>query len=143
MNFVYDLFDNALTARDYIRLRDTQPWRKFSEVQVETALVNSLVTVAAICGDDIIGMGRLTGDGVTIFYIQDVIVLPEFQGQGVGKAIINRLIECVKEIALPGTNISIALFSEKGKEGFYQKFGFNALPNDMRGAAMEIKLTTE
>jgi len=33
-------------------------------------------------------MGRIVGDGVTICYIQDVIVLPEYQGKGIGKAII-------------------------------------------------------
>ena len=124
INMDYMLEDNMLTASDLLRLRESAGWGSPAVQQIEAGIKNSLFTVVAKYNDDVIGMGWLVGDGFTICYIQDVIVLPEFQGKGIGKAIVERLLKFIKDNGMSDTHISVGLFSAKGKEGFYQKFGF-------------------
>lgn len=86
---------------------------------------NTLCFVIATEGDKIVGMGRAIGDGVSDAYIQDVTVLPEYRGQGIGKAIIRHLVAHLKEIGLQW----IGLISEPGYERFYQSLGFAVMKN--------------
>jgi len=135
---LFKLTDNELTVKDFIGLRKSAGWGGSPENQVEAGLNASLYTVSAICDDKVVGMGRLVGDGFMICYIQDVIVLPEFQGAGIGRAIVEKLIAYVNNNGLPNTNIAVGLFAAKGKEDFYRKLSFYARPNENRGAGMEM-----
>ena len=119
-----DLVDNGLTAEDFIRLKVATGFMNRPLEQVERALNNGLFNVVAIHNGQVIGMGRLVGDGAIYWYLQEIIVLPEFQGMGIGKSIVNRLLDYIKSSAIPGTHISIGLTAAKGKEPFYEKFGF-------------------
>ncbi len=74
------------------------------------------------------------GDGGIYFYIQDVIVLPEFQGQGVGKRIMDSLMEYLEENA--NSRAFIGLMAAKGTAGFYMRFGFNERPSEGPGMFM-------
>lgn len=67
-----------------------------------------------------VGMGRVISDGVSDAYIQDLVVLGDWQRLGVGRMIIEKLIEeCWAQ------NISwIGLIAEPGKEKFYESIGF-------------------
>ena len=133
----YELTINNLCAKDFLRLRESAGWGNPPlEHQVEAGLKNSLFSVTATYNNQVIGMGRLVGDGFTICYIQEVIVLPEFQGKGIGKAIMERLISYISDNAIPNTYVTTGLFSAKGKEEFYEKFGFYIRPNDAGGAGM-------
>jgi ribosomal protein S18 acetylase RimI-like enzyme len=99
-----------------------------------------LISVAAIHKNQVIGMGRVIGDRVIMCYILDLIVLPEFQGRGIGKAIMENLIAYVKDSALP----TIGLFTaEKGLEKFYEKFGFFIRPSDDRGPCMLMHINKD
>lgn len=73
-------------------------------------------------------MGRLVGDGAMYWYLQEIIVLPEYQGKGIGKAIVNRLLDYIQNTAIRGTKISVGLTAVKGKEPFYEKFGLVEYP---------------
>ena len=106
--------------------------------QGEKALKNGLFNVSAICGGQVVGMGRLVGDGAMYWYLQEIVVLPEYQGKGIGKSIVNRLLEHIKSAAVPGTIIDIGLTAVKGKEPFYEKFGFLVRSTGM-GQLMEIQ----
>ena len=134
----YDLSINTLSVKDFIRLRNAVGWGIPLENQVEAGLKNSLITVTAIYNNQVIGMGRLVGDGFMICYIQDLIILPEYQGKGIGKAIMERLIAYINDNAVPDTYVTAGLFSAKGREGFYEKFGFYIRPNENKGAGMEM-----
>lgn len=54
--------------------------------QAEAALRTGLFRVTAFCEGKAVGMGRLVGDGSMYWYIQDMAVLPEYQGRGIEKA---------------------------------------------------------
>ena len=87
-------------------------------------------------------MGRLVGDGAMIWYIQDVIVVPEYRHSGVGTAIVQKLMEYARRDAMPGTSVAVGLMSARGKEPFYEKFGFYARPTEHEGAGMMIRIKT-
>lgn len=57
----------------------------------ERGLPNTLFAVQVFCGQTAIGMGRIIGDGGTFYQVVDIAVLPEYQGQGVGKKIMTEI----------------------------------------------------
>ena len=91
-------------------------------------------------GDEIIGMGKLIGDNAIFWCLVDVWVLPEHQGRGIGKNIVDRLVQYAKDNSIPGTSISVFLMAAKGKEGFYEKCGFLRRPHSWEGSGMEMEI---
>ncbi|MFE3845495.1 GNAT family N-acetyltransferase [Thermoplasmatota archaeon] len=70
-----------------------------------------------------IGMGRLISDGVSDAYIQDLVILDDFRGLGLGKKLVNHLVNHCKS-----KNINwIGLISEPGQDGFYSDLGFSEM----------------
>ena len=131
------LVENEITIEEYMYLRDKVGWNKLSINQSESAIRHSLFNVKAIDEEgNVIGMGRIVGDGAVICYIQDLIVIPEAQGKRVGSAIIDRLIEFVKDIKEDGTTMMLCLMCAKGREPFYEKHDFIARPTDNLGPGM-------
>lgn len=66
----------------------------------------------------IVGVGRALADGVDTSYLCDIAIHPQYQGYGIGKEIVNQLIEFSKE------HNKIILYANIGKEPFYAKLGF-------------------
>lgn len=127
--------ENVLRYEDYYRLRESVGWANFSKDQTQEALNNCLFTVVAFENDQAVGMGRLIGDGMYLTIV-DIVVSPAYQKKGIGSQIINMLIEHAAKTLPSGGRISIQLISEKGKEAFYEKFGFKRIPNDFCGSGM-------
>lgn len=73
----------------------------------------------------IIGVGRAVADGIDVSYICDVALLPEYQGTGLGKQIVSRLLELSKG------HKKVIIYSVPGKEPFYRKFGFMRMKTAM------------
>ena len=133
MNLHYE--ENTLTAKQFLSLRESVGW-KGVEFQVEQSLKLGLYNVLAKDGEQTVGMGRLVGDGIMYWYVQDVIVDPQYQGQGIGKEIMGHLFRYIEENSLPDTTVTIGLMAAKGKEDFYEKLGFIARPNEIYGPGM-------
>ncbi len=131
-----ELKENVLDVNTYLELRNSVEWKKLTIEQAEKALTHSLFTVCAYENDKPVGMGRIVGDGVVIDYIQDLVVRPDCQLGGVGRMIITRLIDYVKESRLPDSEIMLCLMCAKGREQFYEKFGFIARPTEQLGPGM-------
>lgn len=110
------------TVKEYQKLRATTGWSHLPDKVVAIALANSLFSVCVIQHDSIIGTGRIIGDGALYFYIQDVIVLPQFQKSGVGTQIMNELEAWLTENA--PQNAFIGLMAAVGVKRFYRKFGY-------------------
>ena len=66
----------------------------------------------------LVAAGRALADGADCSYICDVAVLPAHQGTGVGRAVVQRLIDASRG------HKKIILYAVPGKEGFYRRFGF-------------------
>ena len=77
-----ELVDNALKAEDFVRLRNKTGFANIPVEHAKKALANGLMNVSAYYQGKLIGMGRLVGDGAMYWYLQEIIVLPEYQKQG-------------------------------------------------------------
>ncbi|MCK5836632.1 MAG: GNAT family N-acetyltransferase [Desulfobacula sp.] len=84
---------------------------------------DSALFVGGFWGKRLIGMGRALSDLVSDAYIQDVTVLKEFRGKGIGKKIIQTLIKILKESGVDW----IGLVAQPGTASFYTKLGFEVL----------------
>jgi ribosomal protein S18 acetylase RimI-like enzyme len=73
----------------------------------------------------LVGVGRALADGIDCAYICDIAVLPEFQGTGLGKQIVDKLLQ------LSRGHRKITLYAVPGKEPFYNKFGFQRMKTAM------------
>jgi ribosomal protein S18 acetylase RimI-like enzyme len=88
---------------------------------LKTVFTNSRFCCFAREGGRIVGAGRVLADGVDCAYLCDVAVLPEFQGAGLGKEIVRRL------VASAEGHKKIILYAVPGKEPFYRKLGFRRM----------------
>jgi len=86
---------------------------------------DSAIFVGAFLDKKLIGMGRALSDLASDAYIQDIAVLKEFRSKGIGKKIIQTLIEKLKE-----NNVDwIGLVAQPGTSSFYKELGFEILKN--------------
>ena len=127
---------NELSPDLFLHLYRSVGWDAPGVDQITKALDGSLATFCAYDGNIPVGMARLIGDGGMSFYIKDFAVLPEYQGQGVGRTLMNAMESWIQEQMKPGWAVSLELISSKGAEAFYEKFGFVQRPNDWDGAGM-------
>ncbi len=94
---------------------------------VDRIAENSYCFVGAFHGERMIGMGRALSDGVSDAYIQDVTVLREFRGRGIGGKIIGRLIRKLRTDQVEW----IGLIGEPGTGDFYKKLGFTEMKDSV------------
>ncbi|MBT4762884.1 MAG: GNAT family N-acetyltransferase [Bdellovibrionaceae bacterium] len=85
----------------------------------------SPVIVSAWDGNKLIGFGRAFTDFFAYAAIYDIAVLPEYQNQGVGRALMESIINRVEKCGY------ITLFVAPGRENFYEKLGFKKLKSGM------------
>lgn len=65
---------------------------------MEQAFAHSLKIYGAYVQGQLVGLIRAVGDGITIVYIQDLLVKPMYQRMGIGKALMGRLLEDYKSV---------------------------------------------
>ncbi len=124
------------TADEFNMLTEAVGWGKRTNEIVEEALSNTLCSICAYDGEKLIGYGRIIGDKTIFLYIQDVMVIPEYQGKKIGTEIMNTLLEKINEYKKVNPEIRTYLGASKGRESFYERFGFISRPNDDLGAGM-------
>lgn len=134
------LHENELDINTYLGLRAAVGWKTLDNEQAIMALKNSIYTLTATIDDKVVGMARMVGDGAVICYIQDLVVHPSYQKLGVGQALMERLVRHADEIKLQGTELMLCLMCAKGREGFYEKYGFIARPTENLGPGMIMYL---
>ncbi len=122
----------------FFQLFESTGWNeeyKLTADEMHQALSSSWVMVSAYDSEKIVGFGRVICDGKLHALITEMIVLPGYQGQGIGKHILEMLLEkCYRhEIR------DIQLFSARGKAGFYEKYGFARRPDDAPGMGIKFK----
>ena len=83
----------------------------------------SVCFVGAFSGAEMIGMGRAVSDGVSDAYIQDIVVLKDFRGRGIGAAIIRKIVDFLKARHIGW----IGLVAAPGTQPFYRRLGFEVM----------------
>ena len=136
-------YTNDITAEEYMELRDRVGWMQFPLEEAKICVEKAYMVLCARDGDKAIGVVRLLWDGGYIAFLSDVIVIPEYQGQGLGRVLMESIMAFIHEQLKPGYRFMVSLLAAKGKEEFYQKFGFETRPNETVGAGMHQWLVNE
>ena len=121
---------------EYNHLRREVGWHKISGERVSKGLENSLYAVCVRQNHQLIAFGRIVGDGYIYFYLQDLMVLPEFQHHGLGGRIMERLMDYIDEHAPTKTGAYVGLMMAPGLHDFYEKYGFKDLPAESPAMGM-------
>lgn len=90
---------------------------------LEQALSHSLVICLALDGDAVVGLIRLVGDGFSSVFVQDLIVLPSYQRQGIGSSLMKEALKDYKDA------YQVQLVTEETERTleFYRFMGFETL----------------
>lgn len=91
---------DALTAELYVSVRDAVGFYHYDREDARMALDGGLYSVVAYVDGQVAGIGRVVGDGRIAFFIKDLVVLPQYQGDGVGTAVLRALITRIRETLL-------------------------------------------
>ena len=130
------ILENIDNVEEYNYLFDIVGWGSYPVEISKKALSNNIYSVSIYDNDSIIGYGRLIGDGIIFLYIHDVMVKPEYQGKGIGKTIMQKLLSKVEELRKENPDLLLYLGASKGKEDFYRKCGFITREEADLGAGM-------
>lgn len=131
------------TAKQYNELRNIVGARTFDINLTEIAIKNSLYFVTVFDNENLVGMARVIGDGAITFYIQDVVIHPDYQGKNLGRKLMEKINLYLEQFIKKEQEIYVGLMAVLGKENFYEKFGFVKRPNDFLGAGMTKILKEE
>lgn len=110
---------------DVLHLYQAVGWTNYTHQpeMLEHALSHSLVIYLALDGDAVVGLIRLVGDGFSSVFVQDLIVLPIYQRQGIGSALMKEALKDYKDA------YQVQLVTEETEKnvGFYRFMGFEIL----------------
>ena len=110
---------------DVLHLYQAVGWTNYTNQpqMLEQALSHSLVIYLALDGDAVVGLIRLVGDGFSSVFVQDLIVLPSYQRQGIGSSLMKEALEDYKDA------YQVQLVTEQTEKnvGFYRSIGFETL----------------
>ena len=84
--------------------------------------------------NEIVGMGRIVGDGGTVFHICDMAVEEEWQGKGGGSMIMDSLMEYITREASGYSYINLMA----DVDGFYERWGFKPTSPNSRGMYLRL-----
>lgn len=106
------------------RLYNDVEWYAYTQdLQVlQQAIENSLDVISAWNGEELVGLIRIVGDGLTIIYIQDILVLNAYQNQGIATQLMKQVLEKYKKVRQK------VLLTEEAPDvrHFYEKNGFQS-----------------
>lgn len=119
-----EIKENINNVEEFNYLYDQVGWGSYGKEISKEALKHTIYSVSVYDDHQIIGYGRIIGDGICFLYIQDVMVLPSYQHKKIGTKIMNQLLEEVKRIEVKNHYVRVYLGASKNKEEFYKKFGF-------------------
>ncbi|VJT21232.1 acetyltransferase [Streptococcus pneumoniae] len=110
---------------DVLHLYQAVGWTNYTHQpqMLEQALSHSLVIYLALDGDAVVGLIRLVGDGFSSVFVQDLIVLPSYQRQGIGSSLMKQALEDFKE----AYQVQLATEETERTLGFYRSMGFETL----------------
>ena len=110
---------------DVLHLYQAVGWTNYTNQpqMLEQALSHSLVIYLVLDGDAVVGLIRLVGDGFSSVLVQDLIVLPSYQRQGIGRSLMKEALEDYKDA------YQVQLVTEQTEKnlGFYRFMGFEIL----------------
>ena len=117
--------ERSVSIDDVLPLYQAVGWTNYTNQpqMLEQALSHSLATYLARDGEKIVGLVRLVGDGFSSVFVQDLIVLPSYQRQGIGSALMKQALADYKDVY----QVQLATEQTEKNLGFYRSLGFETL----------------
>ena len=115
-----------VTLEDVLPLYEAVGWTNYTTKpeMLKAAFENSLHVLAAFTEEGIlVGVLRAVGDGASILFIQDILVYPEYQHQGIGTKLLQMILEKYKNVY----QIQLATDDSTKTVSFYESNGFTSL----------------
>ena len=108
----------VVNLEDVLHLYQAVGWTNYTyqPQMLEKALSHSLAIYLALDGDAVVGLVRLVGDGFSSVFIQDLIVLPSYQRQGIGSNLMKDAYQ-----------VQLATEQTEKTLNFYRSLGFETL----------------
>ena len=114
---------SAYNEKEILKLYSSVGWTAYTDEPqtLKQGFQNSLLVLAAYEGEELLGIIRVVGDGVTVVFIQDLLVFPEKQRNGVGTALVKAVLERYPVVR------QIELTTDQTPEtaAFYKSLGFS------------------
>nr|ARW68610.1 hypothetical protein [Palisada sp.] len=130
---IYSSTNKDIDLYDLERLCDAVGWVKRPIKKVKIAIENSFITISIFYytqnKKNLIGFARATSDESFNATIWDVVIHPQFQGKGLGKALMR---EIIKQLRYHDIS-TITLFADPGVIQFYKSIGFITDPDGVKG----------
>ena len=115
----------VVKLEDVLHLYQAVGWTNYTHQpqMLEQALSHSLAIYLALDGDAVVGLVRLIGDGFSSVFVQDLIVLPTYQRQGIGSRLIKQALGDFKDA------YQVQLVTDQTEKTlvFYHSLGFESL----------------
>ena len=117
--------ETSVSIDDVLPLYQAVGWTNYTDqpLMLEQALSHSLATYLALDGDAVVGLVRLVGDGFSSVFVQDLIVLPIYQRQGIGSALMKEALGDFKD----AYQVQLATERTEKTLEFYRSLGFETL----------------
>ena len=117
--------ERSVSIDDVLHLYQAVGWTNYTNQpqMLEQALSHSLATYLARDGEKIVGLVRLVGDGFSSVFVQDLIVLPSYQRQGIGSDLMNEALADYKD----AYQVQLATDESEKTLGFYRSLVFETL----------------
>ncbi|RHU98277.1 N-acetyltransferase [Clostridium sp. OM07-10AC] len=117
-------YTDEITVEEYNDLRRSVNWITVKDKRAQKALNNSFYKLIARKDGKPVGMARIVSDGGYTYFITDVIVRPECQGEHIGTALIDRLLEYIKRDVMDDETVMVSLMAAYEREAFMSALGF-------------------
>lgn len=118
MALEWDYTNDSVDWGELSALYKAAPLGDKSPMHLQKVFLHSMFKCFVYEDLKLVGAGRALADGADCSYICDIAVMPSHQGSGLGKQIVNHLVEASRG------HKKILLYAVPGKEPFYRKFGF-------------------
>ncbi len=118
----YSIIAMPPSVEDYLWICKQSGLSEKTREAAVIGLSNSIFSVTLLFKDKAIGMGRIIGDGGCFYQIVDIAIIPEHQGKGLGKLIMQHLIEFLDNNAPRSAYVS--LIADLPADKLYGQFGF-------------------
>lgn len=121
------------TREELVRLYESVGWSVYTTDpdRLHLAISRSLRVVCARDGDELVGLARIVGDGLTIVYLQDILVAPSHQRRGIGGQLMAEALRPFEDVRQQ----VLLTDDEPRQREFYEAMGFTEI-RDVKNAAL-------
>ena len=119
----------AFQLEDLLALYRSVGWKAYTDEPMGSrlgqAIQNSTYVVTAWDGDRLVGLVRGLSDDISIFYLQDILINPDYQRQGIGKILIQDCLDRFQHVRM-----KVLLTDDRLEQmQFYESLGFTNVKN--------------